>query len=73
MRINRTDEFLRERFAQELAMSASPKARLFRRLLPPSSWWFRIFFGVMIWTLRRYVRWANWKSDEGVKVGHPTA
>ena len=73
MRINRTDEFLRERFAQELAMSGSPKARLFRRLLPPSSWWFRIFFGVMIWTLRRYVRWANWKSDEGVKVGHPTA
>ena len=73
MQINRTGEFLRERFSLELASTGSAKARLFRRILPPNSLRFRIFFGVMIRTLRLYVRWTNRASGAGIKVGKPTA
>ena len=73
MRINRSGVFLRERFSQELATTGSTKARLFRRALPPSTIRFQVFFWMLIQVLRLYVRWTNWRSDEGIKVGHPTA
>ncbi len=73
MRINRTGLFLRERFSQELATTGSSKARLFRRAFPPDSKRFQAFFWVLIQFLRLYVRWTTWRSDEGIKVGHPTA
>ena len=73
MRINRTGEFLRDRLTNELVASGSPKARLFRRLLPPHSLRFSTFFWVLLRILRLRLRWITWKSDEGIKVGQPTA
>ena len=73
MRINRSGLFLRERFSQELSTTGSSKARLFRRAFPPDSKRFQTFFWVLIQFLRLYVRWTTWRSDEGIKVGHPTA
>ena len=63
LRIDASGYFLRQRFISEISTSGSPKAALFRRVLPLDSLRFRIFLAIIVRLLRLYLRLETRRSS----------
>jgi O-antigen biosynthesis protein len=69
LRADQSGYFLRERLKEEITTTGRSEARLFRRLVPVDSRRLRIFSGILVRSLRLYVRWLNRRNAGPHHVG----